>query len=372
MKKGLRPYITYVLLAVIIGLMLYPKIKPLFTSSGASTAGPGSGMQGFQSRALNVHGLIITPERMVELINSTGSLLPDEEVDLSFETSGKIISINFAEGSHVKKGELLAKINDRHLQAQLLRFQAQKRLAEEREYRQRTLLSRDAISQESYDQIVTELQTLDADIMLVEARIAETELRAPFDGMIGLRYVSEGSFANPNSKIAKLINISPLKVEFSFSERYSGEVAPGFPVVFVVDGQQNVFHAKVYAVNPMVDVRTRTIVARALYPNRNNELKPGRYATVTLQLSETPDAIAIPTEALIPEMDGDRVFVYRSGKASSVMVNTGLRTESQIQIIQGLSVGDTLLTTGVMQLRHGLNVLLDTIVNTKPQQSAER
>ncbi len=122
----------------------------------------------------------------------------------------------------------------------------------------------------------------------------------------------------------------------------------------------------------MVDVRTRTIVTRALYPNKNNELKPGRFATITLQLSETPDAIAIPTEALIPEMDGDRVFVFRSGKASSVMVKTGLRTESQIQITQGLSVGDTLLTTGVMQLRHGLNVLLDTIVNPKSQQSAER
>ncbi len=362
MKKGIRPYLTYGLLLVIILLILYPKIKPLFVSTNTAPGGGGPGMQGFQQRALIVHGLVIAPELMVDLRNSTGTLLPDEEVDLAFEASGKIVSINFNEGKEVKKGDLLAKVNDRHLQAQLLRLQAQQSLAEEREYRQRTLLSRDAISQESYDQIVTELQTLDADIQLVQARIAETELRAPFDGIIGLRYVSEGSFANPNTRIARLIKISPLKIEFSIPERYSGEVTTGYPIVFSVDGIQEKFHAVVYAVDPMVDIRTRTILARALYPNRDNELKPGRFANITMQLSETPDAIAIPTEALIPEMDGDRVFVYRSGKASSVNVLTGLRTESHIQIISGLDFGDTLLTTGVLQLRHGLNVELDTVV----------
>jgi membrane fusion protein, multidrug efflux system len=367
MKKGIRPYITYGLILVIILLILYPKIKPLFVSNNSSDAGGGPGMQGFQQRALSVHGLIIAPDHMVDLRNSTGTLLPDEEVDLSFEASGKIVNINFDEGKEVKKGDLLAKVNDRHLQAQLLRLKAQRRLAEEREYRQRTLLSRDAISQESYDQVVTELETLDADILLVEARIAETELRAPFDGIIGLRYVSEGSFSNPNTRVARLIKISPLKIEFSIPERYSGEVSAGFPIVFTVDGIQEKFHAKVYAVDPMVDVRTRTILARALYPNHDNELKPGRFANISIQLSETPDAIAIPTEALIPEMDGDRVFVYRSGKASSVNVRTGLRTESLIQITSGLNFGDTLLTTGVLQLRHGLNVVLDTVVSPSPR-----
>ncbi len=367
MKKGFRPYITMVLMVVIIALIAYPKLKPLFTNTGSPASGAMAGMQGFQQRSLSVHGLVIAPERMVEMINSTGTLLPDEEVDLSFETSGKIVSINFKEGTRVHMGDLLAKVNDRHLQAQLLRLQAQRRLSAEREFRQRTLLSRDAISQESYDQVVTELETLDADIMLVEARIAETELRAPFDGVVGLRYVSEGAYANPNTKIARLIKISPLKIEFSISERYSGEVGPGFPISFTVDGIQEQFHAVVYAVDPAVAIRTRTILTRALYPNTNEELKPGRYANVSLQLSETSEAIAIPTEALIPEMDGDRVFVYRSGKAESVLVNTGLRTEAQIQIVSGLSFGDTVLTTGVMQLRHGLNVVLDTVVNPGPQ-----
>ncbi len=368
MKKNARSYIIYILLLLVLGLILYPRIKPMFSKS-ESPAGPGGGpMQGMQQRALNVNALIISPERMVELINSSGTLLPDEEVDLSFETSGKIVGIYFREGSEVSKGDLLAKVNDRHLQAQLLRLKAQKRLAEDREFRQRTLLSRDAISQESYDQIVTELQTLEADIMLVEARIAETELRAPFDGVIGLRYLSEGSYANPNTRIARLVKLKPLKIEFFIPERYSGEVAPGFPIHFTVNGILEPFYASVYAVDPKVDVRTRTIIARAIYENRDGLLKPGRFTAITLQLSETPDAIAIPTEALIPEMDGDRVFVYRNGRASSVNVRTGLRTATQIQILSGLSFGDTLLTSGVLQLRHGLPVTLDEIV--KPVDSA--
>lgn len=359
MKKGIRTSLTIFGILAVLGIILYPKFRSESPAGGA--AGPGA-MQGFQQRALNVHAMVVSPQHMVELINSSGTLLPDEEVELSFEASGKIVNIYFSEGTEVRKGDLLAKVNDRHLQAQLLRLQAQRKLAEEREFRQRALLSRDAISQESYDQIVTELQTLAADIMLVEARIAETELRAPFDGIIGLRYVSEGSFATPATKIARLIKIKPLKVEFSVPERYSGEVGPGFPVEFSIDGILKRFHATVYAIDPKVDIRTRTIVARALYPNTNEELKPGRFAAITMQLSETPDAIAIPTESLIPEMDGDKVYVYRGGRASSVQVRTRLRTESLIQIVEGLSFGDTLLTTGVMQLRHGLPVVLDTLV----------
>jgi membrane fusion protein, multidrug efflux system len=359
MKDYMRLFTTLFLILVLAGIIFYPKIRPLF-GSGEPTNGAYTA-SGFHQRSLNVEAMVIVPEHLIEYINSSGTLFPDEEVDLSFETSGKIVKINFQEGKHVNRGDLLAKINDRHLQAQLLKLQAQKRLAEDREFRQRSLLSRDAISQESYDQVVTELQSLEADILLLEARIAETELRAPFDGVVGLRYVSEGAYANPNARVARLLKTSPLKVEFSIPERYSGEVGPGFPITFRIDGRQEVFSAKVYAIDPMVDINTRTIVARALYPNKNEELNPGRFAAITMELSEMPEAIAIPTEALIPQMDGDRVFVYRSGRASSVNVKTGLRTESRIQIVEGLSFGDTLLTTGVLQLREGLPVTLDVV-----------
>jgi membrane fusion protein, multidrug efflux system len=348
--------LVIIVIVFIVGLIAWPKVRPLLSNSEAvATEVP-------QRRALNVQARVIAPEFLSEQINSTGTLLADEEVELTFETSGKIVSINFQEGAKVNKGQLLAKINDQPLQAQLKRLMAQHQLATDREFRQRTLLSRDAISQESYDQAVTEMQALQADIMLIQARIAETELRAPFDGVIGLRYVSEGAFASSNTRIARLIKDTPLKLEFSIPERYSRQITPGFPVRFVVDGIAEAFEAKVYAVSPGVDIRTRTITVRALYPNTSHELNPGRFATLSLQLSETPDAIAVPTESIIPEMDGETVFVYRSGRAQKISVRTGLRTEASIQIIEGLSFGDTLLTTGVMQLRHGMPVVLDNLV----------
>jgi len=356
------------LTVVVLGIILYPKFNHLFRSGGGveATAAPGPrGMRG-SGQPLLATGYLISPAEMNELRYTTGSLVPDEEVDLAFETSGKVVGIFFDEGSRVKEGELLAKINDKPLQAQLLKLQAQKKLAEEREFRQRQLLERDAISQESYDQVSTELQSLQADIMLVEARIAETELRAPFDGIVGLRLISEGAFATTQTKIVRLVKNIPLKIEFSIPERYSGEVSPGFPISFMVDGIPKAFTAKVYAVDPKVDMETRAILVRALYPNTNEELKPGRYVSIRLLLSQIENTVAIPSEAVIPEMGGEKVFVLKNGKAREVAVEIGLRTESHVQILDGLTFGDTLLTTAILQLRQGIPVQLDSLVISTP------
>jgi len=314
---------------------------------------------------LNAVGYLIVPTFLSVLQNSSGTLRPDEEVDLSFETSGKIVKINFTEGTRVKKGDLLAKMNDRPLQAQLEKLNVQLKLAEEKEFRQRSLLDKDAISKESYDQIQTDVQSIRADINLIRARISETELRAPFDGIIGLRYLSEGSYATSSTKIAKLVKISPIKIEFSIPEKYSSEIKIGYPVTFTIDGNDKIFDAYVYAVDPKIDIQTRVIVLRALYPNKDEELKSGKYAHVSLQLSKIDSAIAIPTEAIIPEMEGEKVFIYKKGRAQSVNVVTGLRTEAKIQITKGLKLGDTLIITGIMQLRQSLPVVLDTVIVNK-------
>jgi membrane fusion protein (multidrug efflux system) len=343
-------------------MIAYPKVKPLLVSN--KTQGPGRGGPNSMParQLLNVSGYLIKPATMSDTYNSIGTLIPDEEVELSFETSGKIVGIYFTEGSRVKKGDLLAKINDKPLQAQLQKLLAQQKLAEEKEFRQRSLLVKDAISQESYDQIVTELQTIQADINLIKARISETELRAPFDGIIGLRYISEGSFSNSSTKIARLVKMSPIKVEFSIPEKYSDDVKIGFPITFSLVGSNDTLKANVYAIDPKIDVKTRTISMRALYPNKNEELKSGRFASITLQLSQINNAISIPSEAIIPEMEGETVFIYKSGKASSVKVGIGLRTESKIQIVSGLNFGDTLITSGILQLRQSLPVVLDTLI----------
>jgi membrane fusion protein, multidrug efflux system len=364
MNKKLRITTTIILIIFLIGIILYPKYKTFLAKSMEGQKSVTTPLRQVQQK-LNATGYLIVPSHISEVITSTGTLRPDEEVDLSFETSGKIVQINFYEGTRVKKGDLLAKINDRPLQAQLQKLQASLKMADAKEFRQRSLLDRDAISKESYDQILTDVQTIKADINLIRARISETELRAPFDGTIGLRYISEGSFTTSSTKIARLIKISPIKIEFSISEKYASEIRIGFPITFRLAGRNEIYNASVYAIDPKIDINTRQIVLRALYPNKNEELKPGSYAGITLELSQADNAIAIPTEALIPEMDGERVFIYRNGKAQSLKVTTKLRTESRIQIIDGLNFNDTLLVSGILQLRQNLPIVLDSVIVNK-------
>lgn len=364
MNKKLRLTVTIILVIFLALIILYPKYKSFLASKIKGKGITGEPIRQAQQK-LNAVGYIIVPTNMSELIDQTGTLRPDEEVDLSFETSGKIVAINFTEGTRVKKGDLLSKINDKPLQAQLEKLVAQLKMSEAKEFRQRSLLDKDAISQESYDQVQTDVQSLKADINLVKARISETELRAPFDGIIGLRYLSEGSYTTSSTKIAKLIKISPIKIEFSISEKYSSEIKTGYPITFKIIGNDKIFNASVYAIDPKIDIDMKTITLRALYPNKDEELKSGRYAKITLELSKITNAIAIPTEALIPEMEGEKVYIYNKGKAQTVKVTTGLRTEAKIQITAGLKFGDTLITSGIMQLRQGLPIKLDTVILNK-------
>ena len=212
-----------------------------------------------KNKALNVNAKIIKPHLLTDQLFVSGKLMPDEEVDLSFETSGKITSIEFTEGSFVSKGQLLAKVNDSQLQAQLKRLEAQMPLAEDRVFRQNALLQRDAVSKEAYEQVKTELATLNADIENVKANIAMTELRAPFDGIIGLRQVSLGAYASPTTVIAKLTKITPLKVEFAVPERYARQIQKGTNLTFKIEGRLETFNSQVYATESRINEETHTL-----------------------------------------------------------------------------------------------------------------
>ena len=188
-----------------------------------------------------------------------------------------------------------------------------------------------------------------------------TELRAPFDGIIGLRQVSTGAYASPTTIVAKLTRVTPLKVEFAVPERYASQIKKGTNLTFKLEGKLNEFRAQVYATESRIDEETHTLNVRALYPNANGELLPGRYADIQLKQKEITDAIAIPSESIVPEMGKNKVFVYRSGKAYPVEVEIGIRTEAEVQVIKGLAAGDTILTSGTLQLRTGIPVILDNI-----------
>ena len=225
-------------------MAFFPKIKQLLTSGGSD----GASVQrvpsfGSNRSELVVNATILQPQTLNNQFGITGVLLPDEEVDLTFESSGKITNIYFQEGTFVKKGDLLAKVNDAPLQAELKKLEAQLPLAEDRLFRQQTLLEKDAISQETYQSVFTQLETLKADIELVKSRIRQTELRAPFDGMIGLRQVSEGAYASPNVVITNLTKISPLKIEFSLTQNFVNKKKTGTEITFKVENDLDEYTA---------------------------------------------------------------------------------------------------------------------------------
>ena len=317
--------------------------------------------KGRKGKVLNVRAVRMQQQDLSDALYVSGSLLPDEEVNLTFETSGKITEIYFKQGAFVRKGQLLAKINDASLQAQLKKLEVQLKLYQDRLYRQNALLEKEAVSKEAYQEAETSLATLEAEIELVKANIAHTELRAPFDGVIGLRSVSQGAYASQSTPVACITKINPLKVEFSVPERYATQIQAGSPLTFTMEGDLRERNAKVYALDSRVDDATRTIKVRAHYDNSNGALVPGRYVNVTLTTSQYANTLAVPSEAVVSEMGIDKVFLYKEGKAQPVEIQKGVRTADKVQVLDGLSVGDTVIVSGTMQIRTGQKVTLDEV-----------
>ena len=310
------------------------------------------------SKALNVRAVVLSQQGLTDGIFVSGSLVPDEEVSLSFESSGKITDIFFKEGTHVEKGELLAKINDAPLQADLRKKQAQVKLMQDRLFRAKALLEKEAVSKEAFQEAEANLAALEAEIEGVEAQIEQTELRAPFSGIIGLRQVSVGAYATTTTKVATLTKTSPLKVEFNVPERYAGMLPEGTELTFTAEGDLTTRHAKVYASDSRVDPETRTFAIRAIYPNTDGKLIPGRYVNVNLVTQRFDNTLAVPSEAIVSEMGIDKVFVCKNGNAQPVEIAKGLRTDAMVQVLRGLVPGDTVITSGTMQLRSGQKVVV--------------
>jgi membrane fusion protein (multidrug efflux system) len=201
--------------------------------------------------------------------------------------------------------------------------------------RQRVLLAKDAVSRESFDQLQTDYNVNLADINLLKVRIAETEVRAPFDGVIGFRYVSEGTYVQPSVKIAHLIDYSQMKLEFAIPEKYVSQPLMGKKIAFNAQGYNDEFIAYVYAIDYRVDETTRTIGLRARYDNSDKRLVPGMFADLTLITDETNNAIQVPSEAIVPEMNEKRIWLYRSGKASWCRLYPGTVLRIWLKYSQG-------------------------------------
>jgi len=324
-------------------------------NGGQVSRGGGSGGK------FPIEGQVVRPQLLRNTIFTTGTLLANEEVELRSETSGRVTGVFFQEGKRVGKGDLLLKINDSELQAQLKRQEVEEKQASDQEGRKRKLRDINVVSQEDYDKDLNALHMIQAEKEALEAQLAKTEIRAPFDGIVGLRYVSEGGYVSPNVLIATMQDIDPMKVEFSVPEKHASQLKIGTEIVVRIGDSQDKHSGAVYALESKIDLATRTIKARAKIPNPGAGLIPGSFGKVEITLNELPDAIMVPSGTVIPRINDEIVYICRDGKAQAVVVATGIRTDSDIQIVQGLTPGDTLIITGLLQLTDGKDVQIKAL-----------
>lgn len=303
-----------------------------------------------------VQAVVAGSASLNNVIDATGSILANEEVEIRSEIQGRVTGVYFKEGEFVPAGKLLISIDDKELQAQLKRTDLSIQLADEDETRKKQLADIGGLSKEDYDVALNYLLKLKAERELLLTQIEKTKITAPFSGVIGLRYISEGGYVTPANLIATLQQTNPIKVEFSIPEKYAGNIKNGSMVNYTVEGNSKTYTATVYAKEPKIDPATRTIKVRATGPNNDNMLVPGAFAKLEIDLATIADAIVVPSEALVPTIKGQSVMLVKNGKATMTVVTTGIRTETTTQIVEGVVPGDTIVVTGLLTVRDGMPV----------------
>ncbi|MCX6287971.1 MAG: efflux RND transporter periplasmic adaptor subunit [Bacteroidetes bacterium] len=298
-----------------------------------------------------IEGYVVTPSVVDETIGISGTLKPFEETVLMPEMPGRVVMVNLPEGQLVKKGTMLIKIFDLDLQAQLKKAQTQYEIGKQILDRQAELLKVDGISQVEYDQQALLVTSVKNDIDLLKAQISKTEVLAPYDGVIGLRNISLGAQVTQSTPIATIRESDKLKLDFSVPGKYSSMIHRGTKVKFTVEGDEKKYDAEVMATEEGIDLNTRNLKARAIVESHAPALTPGAYASVELRLNENHNALMIPTQAIIMKERSKSVVVCKGGKAVFVPIQTGVRKAGSIEVIQGLAVGDTVVTTGVLFIK---------------------
>jgi membrane fusion protein (multidrug efflux system) len=341
------------------GVAILAVLVPRFLGSDPGTPSGGAGRgQGSPGQAISVRVEVVRSVDIGGAVSAVGTLLSNEEVQVRSQVSGQVERIGFEEGGRVARGDVLVKINDDELQAQLLRAKSRLAIGEQQAERQKQLYEKQFISKEEYDNALSELNVVRAEAQLIEAQISKTEIRAPFDGTIGLRFVSEGSYVSPAAVITTLQDNERMKVDFTVPEKYAGMIREGDSISFRTQARQESYSAQVYSTDSRIDPTTRTLRVRAVTTNPKGSLLPGAFANVEVALNPR-SAITIPAYALIPEMRGHKVFLCKNGKAESRPVVIGDRSGDRVEIAGGLAAGDSLITSGLLQLRPGMDVVTE-------------
>jgi membrane fusion protein, multidrug efflux system len=300
---------------------------------------------------LQAEAFIVKTRPLTENIEVPGTLLPYETTEIRPEISGRIVNLNIPEGRVVQKGTLLVKLFDGDLQARLKKLEVQLSIAEKTVERQKALLEISGISQQEYDLSQLEANNLNADIELVKVDIGKTRITAPYTGKIGLKNISLGAYVTPTDILTTISQVNDLKLEFTVPEKYSENMRRGKEVQFTVNGLDKKYKASVMATESGIEANTRTLKVRGIVRGRHDELVSGGFAKVSLDLGNLGDPIVIPTQAIIPQAREKKVVVYKAGQPDFKVVTTGIRDSTFVQIVEGLNVGDTVITTGLLAIR---------------------
>jgi membrane fusion protein (multidrug efflux system) len=301
---------------------------------------------------------VVRPQAIEETIGTVGTLAANEAVDVVAELSRRLVSIDVAEGSAVRAGERLFKLDDADLRAQLAELEVRRRLAARTVERQRALLEyeKKALSQQAYDQAVTDLQAVEAEIAALRVTLAKTEIRAPFDARVGLRRVSEGAWITPETLLTTLQDTSRIKIDFTLPERHAGVIAIDQPFRFRVAGRPEDFEGRVIAVEPAIDRATRSVRVRGITANPDGVLMPGAFATVEVVLARNDAGLPVPAQAIVPSATGHAVYLSVDGRAVLREVEIGVRTRDSVEVLRGLAAGDAVLTSNLLRVREGVPV----------------
>lgn len=333
--------------------------EPAPGAAAVPAAGPGAG------QALPVEGYVVQAEVLTDYIEVNGSAIPEEEVQITSEIAGKVEEILFEEGKRVEKGAVLIRLNDEELKAQREKLVVQKRLSEKIAGRLKALYEKEGVSLQEYEVAEAEVDRYDAEIKLIDVQLGKTVIRAPFSGVLGLRAVSKGSYVSPGTPIVPLVRVDPIHIQFSIPEKYSGDLREGGKITYQLASLEGRFPATVIARNPKIDANTRSVTFEASAANPGGRVLPGAFTLVRVQLKQFDKALLVPTEAVVPELGGKKLYLYRNGAAQPVAVETGIRQARFIQITEGLQPGDTVITSGILQLRPGMGVSITNLVKSE-------
>jgi membrane fusion protein (multidrug efflux system) len=293
--------------------------------------------------------LVASEQAVGHHMEVNGTVVANESVALQPETNGRLIELNVPEGKWVKAGTVIAMVNNADLKAQLAKTRVLLELAEKTEERYRQLLAVNGINQSDYDAALNVVKGLKADIDYDQALIDKTIIRAPFDGVVGLRQVSLGAYVTTSTQIASMQEMEKIKVDFTLPDSYGSILKTGGTVDVEVDGVgKGRKQAVIIAIEPQVNQSSRNLTVRAVM--QNSKANPGAFVKVFVDEGEAK-GIMIPTNSLIPDDKNNQVILVKNGRAAFVNVKTGLRQANNVEITEGVREGDTVVVTGVLFAR---------------------